>query len=194
MGSWRWDGSPYVLSRPEIRTLNALYLINRRKETQSSYFKHLHSCQSDLMRTCICPAHLSWRRVIGESVWQTDTIRYHHPSVLTVHCRTLDLWSLSVPVCPVQSAVGRTTEGLRCHGFAGSLFFIWTWFQMANHTHLVARGKAPGNSCLMLMRSWSGYSEQHATFDPSRFNFIWALQLMLITYLEYTTFLHISGK
>lgn len=91
-----------------------------------------------------------------------------------------------------------------------SLFFIWTWFGSGNsvcmkvpppppphthtHLHLGARGKAPGNSCLILMRSRSGYSEQHATFDPSRFSFICALQLMQIKYFKYTKWVHISYR
>lgn len=57
--------------------------------------------------TCICPAHLPRGGVICESVGQTDPVRHHHPAVLTVHRRALDLRSLSVPVRPVESAAGR---------------------------------------------------------------------------------------
>lgn len=59
------------------------------------------------MCTCISPADLSSGKVVRQCIWQTDAIRHHHPAVQTIHRRTFNLRSLSVPVSPVQSPAGR---------------------------------------------------------------------------------------
>lgn len=145
------------------------------------------------MFTCIGPADLSYRGVIRESVGQTDAVRHHHPAVLTIHRRTLDLRSFSVPVCPIQSAAGRKT-GVRHNSthiiqapfasggttkpifaFLHGCFLANIMRQEETCTSIkcsctsgymkVRERRPPGSSCLMLMRSRSGYSEQRVTFD-----------------------------
>ena len=54
------------------------------------------------MFTCVGPADLPGRGVVGQRVGQADALGDHHLPVVSVHGGALDLRGLAVPVGPVQ--------------------------------------------------------------------------------------------